>query len=116
MPVYQYTCTQCGHDLEARQSFSDGPLTDCPTCGEDGALRKQFGSVGVVFKGSGFYRNDSRSSDSRQLAKNDSTAKSDNAESKSQTKSESSSGEKKSSGEAAKPSAPKKKEAASSKA
>lgn len=62
MPTYQYACTACGHELEAVQSFSDDPLTTCPDCG--GALRKLFGNVGVVFKGSGFYRNDSRSSGS----------------------------------------------------
>ncbi len=59
MPTYQYVCTDCGSDLEAVQSFSDPSLTECPTCG--GKLRKRFGAVGVVFKGSGFYRNDSRS-------------------------------------------------------
>ncbi|GAA4911558.1 putative FmdB family regulatory protein [Stackebrandtia albiflava] len=85
MPTYQYTCSNCGHDLEARQSFTDQPLTDCPTCGEN-ALRKQFGSVGVVFKGSGFYRTDSRSGSGKELAKNDSAKKSDT---KSETKSES---------------------------
>ncbi|WP_144791478.1 FmdB family zinc ribbon protein [Kocuria palustris] len=59
MPVYAYKCKSCGHQLEVRQSFSDDPLTECPECGGD--LRKQFNSVGVVFKGSGFYRTDSRS-------------------------------------------------------
>lgn len=59
MPVYAYKCKSCGHQLEVRQSFSDAPLSECPQCG--GELRKQFNSVGVVFKGSGFYRNDSRS-------------------------------------------------------
>ena len=58
MPTYQYTCTECGEPLEAVQSFSDAPLTECPNCG--GKLRKVFNSVGIVFKGSGFYRNDSR--------------------------------------------------------
>jgi putative FmdB family regulatory protein len=58
VPTYQYTCTACGHDLEALQSFSDEPLTQCPEC--QGRLRKRFGAVGVVFKGSGFYRTDSR--------------------------------------------------------
>jgi putative FmdB family regulatory protein len=58
MPTYQYRCTQCGEDLEAVQKFSDAPLTVCPTCGGD--LRKVFNAVGVVFKGSGFYRTDSR--------------------------------------------------------
>ncbi|SBT54420.1 FmdB family zinc ribbon protein [Micromonospora narathiwatensis] len=59
MPTYQYACTACGHQLEAVQSFSDEPLTECPAC--EGRLRKVFNSVGVVFKGSGFYRTDSRS-------------------------------------------------------
>src|SRR3954462_8064493 len=59
VPTYQYVCTACGQDLEAVQSFSDAALTDCPACA--GRLRKKFGAVGVVFKGSGFYRNDSRS-------------------------------------------------------
>ncbi|TDB79875.1 FmdB family zinc ribbon protein [Micromonospora sp. KC721] len=62
MPTYQYACTACGHQLEAVQSFSDEPLTECPTC--EGRLRKLFNSVGIVFKGSGFYRTDSRSSGS----------------------------------------------------
>lgn len=60
MPTYQYRCTACAEDLEAVQSFTDPSLTDCPACG--GSLRKVFGSVGVVFKGSGFYKTDSRSS------------------------------------------------------
>ncbi|UWP83579.1 FmdB family zinc ribbon protein [Dactylosporangium fulvum] len=60
MPTYQYACTACGHQLEAVQSFTDEPLTECPECA--GRLRKQFSAVGVVFKGSGFYRTDSRSS------------------------------------------------------
>jgi putative FmdB family regulatory protein len=59
MPTYQYRCNECGEDLEAVQKFSDAPLTTCPTCG--GRLRKVFNAVGVVFKGSGFYRTDSRS-------------------------------------------------------
>ncbi|MEV5766922.1 FmdB family zinc ribbon protein [Micromonospora sp. NPDC052213] len=62
MPTYQYACTACGHQLEAVQSFSDEPLTECPAC--DGQLRKLFNSVGIVFKGSGFYRTDSRTSGS----------------------------------------------------
>ncbi len=59
MPTYQYTCTACQQPLEAVQSFSDAALTECPACG--GRLRKVYGAVGVVFKGSGFYKNDSRS-------------------------------------------------------
>jgi putative FmdB family regulatory protein len=58
VPTYQYACTACGHQLDAVQSFADDPLTECPLC--EGRLRKLFGSVGIVFKGSGFYRTDSR--------------------------------------------------------
>ena len=60
MPTYQYTCTECGEPLETVQKFSDEPLTLCPACG--GRLRKVFSPVGIVFKGSGFYRTDSRKS------------------------------------------------------
>jgi putative FmdB family regulatory protein len=59
VPTYQYACKDCGHRFDAVQSFSDASLTECPVC--SGTLRKLFGSVGVIFKGSGFYRNDSRS-------------------------------------------------------
>jgi len=62
MPTYQYRCTSCGTDLEAVQKFTDPALTDCPEC--DGDLRKVFSAVGVVFKGSGFYATDSRSTKS----------------------------------------------------
>lgn len=58
MPTYQYACTECGHGFETVQSFSDDALTECPQCA--GRLRKVFNSVGIVFKGSGFYRTDSR--------------------------------------------------------
>ncbi len=58
MPTYQYACTDCGEQLEAVQKFTDDALTVCPAC--DGKLRKVFSAVGVVFKGSGFYRTDSR--------------------------------------------------------
>lgn len=60
MPTYQYACTACGEGLEVVQKFSDDALTECPAC--SGALRKVFSAVGIVFKGSGFYRNDSRGS------------------------------------------------------
>lgn len=60
MPTYAYACTQCGHQFDVVQSFSDDSLTTCPEC--SGALRKQYNAVGVVFKGGGFYRNDSRAS------------------------------------------------------
>jgi putative FmdB family regulatory protein len=58
VPTYQYSCTDCGHFFEVFQNFSDDSLTECPECG--GTLRKVFNAVGVVFKGSGFYRTDSR--------------------------------------------------------
>ena len=60
MPTYQYACTDCGHRFELVQSFTDPPASECPVCGAP--VRKVFSSVGVVFKGSGFYRNDSRES------------------------------------------------------
>lgn len=62
MPTYAYACTQCGHRFDAVQSFSDAALTECPECG--GPVRKQYGSVGVTFNGSGFYRTDSRAAGS----------------------------------------------------
>ena len=62
MPTYQYSCTECGHFFEIVQSFSEDSLTVCPQC--EGRLRKVFNAVGVVFKGSGFYRNDSRAAQS----------------------------------------------------
>ena len=94
MPTYQYACTECGHAFDQFQSFSDDALTECPEC--QGRLRKLFNAVGVVFKGSGFYRNDSRDkkpsavsseskSDSTSDTKSDSGTSSDT---KSETKSE----------------------------
>ncbi|MER5989514.1 MULTISPECIES: FmdB family zinc ribbon protein [Streptomyces] len=62
MPTYQYQCTECGEGLEAVQKFTDDALTECPSC--QGRLKKVFSAVGIVFKGSGFYRNDSRGSSS----------------------------------------------------
>ncbi|MFF2192430.1 FmdB family zinc ribbon protein [Streptomyces sp. NPDC058157] len=62
MPTYQYQCTECGEGLEAVQKFTDEALTVCPSC--DGRLKKVFSAVGIVFKGSGFYRNDSRGASS----------------------------------------------------
>ena len=58
MPTYAYACTQCDHRFDAVQSFADPTLTECPVCG--GKLRKEYGSIGVTFNGSGFYRTDSR--------------------------------------------------------
>lgn len=63
MPVYAYGCKDCGHAFDIRQSFSDSALSECPECG--GTLRKKFNTVGVVFKGSGFYRTDSRSGEGK---------------------------------------------------
>jgi putative FmdB family regulatory protein len=63
MPTYEYRCKDCGEHLEVVQSFRDDPLTDCPRC--SGRLKKVFQPVGIAFKGTGFYKNDSRSSSSR---------------------------------------------------
>jgi putative FmdB family regulatory protein len=60
MPLYDYRCRSCDHELEVQQSINDDALTTCPECG--GELRKVFSPVGISFKGSGFYRNDARSS------------------------------------------------------
>jgi putative FmdB family regulatory protein len=62
MPTYEYACSACGHEFEAVQSFSDAAITECPEC--KGEVRKVYSNVGVVFKGSGFYKTDSRSSTS----------------------------------------------------
>ena len=66
MPTYQYACTECSHAFEQFQSFSDDALSECPRC--EGRLRKLFNAVGVVFKGSGFYRTDSRSASTSSTA------------------------------------------------
>jgi putative FmdB family regulatory protein len=78
VPTYQYACTACDHRFEAVQSFTDASLTECPAC--SGNLRKVFSSVGIVFKGSGFYRTDSRSGGGGVAASSDS-AKSDSGKS-----------------------------------
>lgn len=96
MPTYQYACKECDHHFEAVQSFSDASLTECPQC--TGPLRKLYGAVGVIFKGSGFYRTDSRSepaskssSDGNGSTKSDtSSAKSDSSSTNGQSKSTSS--------------------------
>ena len=64
MPTYEYRCKHCGESLEVVQSFTDDALTDCPACGTKGQLRKVFGTIGITFKGSGFYKTDSRSASS----------------------------------------------------
>ncbi|WP_084612200.1 FmdB family zinc ribbon protein [Thermocrispum municipale] len=90
MPTYQYACKQCDHRFEAVQSFSDASLTECPEC--SGPLRKLFGSVGVIFKGSGFYRTDSRaSSSSNGSASNGSSSSSSSSKSSDKSSSSSSS-------------------------
>ena len=90
MPTYQYQCTECGNGLEAVQKFSDDALTTCPDC--QGKLRKVFSAVGVVFKGSGFYRTDSRSSPSSSVSGSSSSAASTSSTASSSTASSSSSG------------------------
>ncbi|WP_328399554.1 FmdB family transcriptional regulator [Streptomyces sp. NBC_00390] len=91
MPTYQYQCTECGEGLEAVQKFTDDALTVCPSC--DGRLKKVFSAVGIVFKGSGFYRNDSRgaSSSSSPSSTSSSTSKSSDSKSAAPTPSSSSS-------------------------
>ena len=91
MPVYEYACTACGERTEARQSFEDPPLEECPHCG--GRLRKLYSPVGIVFKGSGFYSTDAKSksstsaksdkkSDTAKPAKTDKTAASESGSTK----------------------------------
>jgi putative FmdB family regulatory protein len=72
VPTYAYACTACGHTFDIQQSFTDSSLTICPEC--EGRLRKVFSPVGVVFKGSGFYRNDSRSSSGKKGSSSSSTS------------------------------------------
>lgn len=91
MPTYQYVCTECGEPLEVVQKFSDDALTECPAC--DGKLRKVFSAAGIIFKGSGFYRTDSRSGSGKPstagASSNGSSSTGDSA--KSESKSDSSS-------------------------
>ena len=81
MPTYQYSCTECGHFFEQVQSFTEDSLTVCPEC--EGRLRKVFNAVGVVFKGSGFYRTDSRAGSSGSDTPSESTKGSSSGEKKS---------------------------------
>lgn len=91
MPTYQYQCTECGEGLEAVQKFTDDALTECPNC--QGRLKKVFSAVGIVFKGSGFYRNDSRgSSSSSSPASSKSSSSSSSSASSSSSSASSSSG------------------------
>ena len=93
MPTYQYACTnpEAKHEFEVVQSFSDAPVAECPTCGVP--VRKVYGSVGVVFKGSGFYRTDSRKSASASEGSSSSSSSTskDSSSSNSSTSSSSSS-------------------------
>jgi putative FmdB family regulatory protein len=89
VPTYQYACTECGHAFEQFQSFSDDALTECPEC--QGRLRKVFNAVGVVFKGSGFYRTDSREKSSAASSAG-STSSDTKTETTSESKSETTSG------------------------
>jgi putative FmdB family regulatory protein len=84
VPTYSYACTECGNRFDEVQAFSDAALTTCPQC--SGRLRKLFGNVGVVFKGSGFYRNDSRES-AKASAKSSSNGSSTSSESTSSSSS-----------------------------
>ncbi len=83
MPTYEYACKQCGEHLDVVQRFTDDALTTCPSCG--GSLRKVFGSIGISFKGSGFYKNDSRSSGGG--AKQEATEKTEKTEKKDESSS-----------------------------
>lgn len=96
MPTYAYACTECDHHFEVRQSFTEDALTDCPQC--DGRLRKLFNAVGVVFKGSGFYRTDSRSSNTASVGAGSSANSADGSGSSSGTASAGGTGSAKDSG------------------
>lgn len=90
MPTYEYACTACSHNLEVVQSFTDDPLTECPEC--KGRLRKVFGNVGVTFKGSGFYKTDSRGNGSGKSSKtSDSSSSTSSSDTSSTSSSDSSS-------------------------
>ncbi len=88
MPVYEYRCKECGYEFDRHQSFTEARLTDCPSCEVAGSLRKVFGNVGVTFKGSGFYRTDSRSTGASSLSGNGSQNGAKKTESKGETKTE----------------------------
>ena len=94
MPTYEYACRSCGQHLEVVQSFKDDALTECPHCG--GALRKVFGSIGITFKGSGFYKTDSRTSSAKKGASTTESKGESKGESKSEPSPPSSSAETKS--------------------
>ena len=104
MPTYAYVCTECDHRFEAVQSFSDDSLTVCPEC--EGRLRKVFNAVGIVFKGGGFYRTDSRSGSSVTSGSATNGSGSSGSSEKSSSSSEKSSGSSDSSSSSTAPSKP----------
>jgi putative FmdB family regulatory protein len=81
MPTYEYRCKDCGHTFDAYQSFTEDALTECPSCA--GTVKKVFGNVGIAFKGSGFYKTDSRGGAKPAAAKTDSSTTSDSSSSSS---------------------------------
>jgi putative FmdB family regulatory protein len=95
MPTYQYRCRECDEELEVVQSFSDDPLTKCPNCKKK-ALRKVFAAPGIAFKGSGFYKTDSRSGNGKSGSKSSAGSSSEKDDTKSETKGESTTEKKKS--------------------
>jgi len=98
MPTYEYRCKECGEHLEVVQAFTDDPLTECPNCG--GPLRKVFGNIGITFKGSGFYKTDSRSGGSatKPAESSDSSGSSDSKSSDGKTETKKDASTKKDSG------------------
>ena len=98
MPTYEYACKSCGEHLEVAQSFKDEPLTTCPACG--GPLRKVFGTIGISFKGSGFYKTDSRPAAKSESSSEKSSSEKSSSEKSSSEKSAAGGGEKKSSSSA----------------
>jgi putative FmdB family regulatory protein len=101
MPTYEYRCRNCGEPLEVVQAFTDDPLTECPACG--GELRKVFQSVGIAFKGSGFYKTDSRTA-AKSASSSSGSASESTGSSDSKSTSSGSNGDGASSGTGAKPS------------
>ena len=93
MPTYEYRCKECGEPLEVVQAFTDDPLTECPACG--GQLRKVFGNIGITFKGSGFYKTDSRSPSKKSAEKKSDASSSEKSDTKSDAKTETKSDTKK---------------------
>jgi putative FmdB family regulatory protein len=90
LPTYEYACTACGHRLEAVQKFTDEPLSECAEC--HGALRKVYGAVGIVLKGSGFYKTDSRAASGARNGNGKDAKKKDGSEASSSSSESSSSG------------------------